>query len=105
MPTVPVRATARPLSQLLSDLLRAWFEPLAEPQPSRPAPARRLVPGTGPGATGHAAFRPVARPLPRASATPRGPLARLGGPDPYASLDVPTYQRRGMRIEGLPAAD
>jgi hypothetical protein len=50
-------------------------------------------------------FRPVARPLPRPPAAARAPLARLGGPDPYARLDIPAYQRRGLRIEGLPAAD
>jgi hypothetical protein len=44
--------------------------------------------------------RPLATPLGR---PPAPPLARLGGPDRYAGFDVPTYQRRAMRIAGLPA--
>ena len=97
MPTVPVRAAARPLSQLLTDVLRAWFEPVAGP----PAPRRVAGSAAHPPriARADAAFRPVARPLGR---QPAAPPARPGGRDPYAGLDTPTYQRRGMRIAGLP---
>lgn len=71
MPHVPVRATYRPLFDLLSDALIALLDPALSHAPDdsrgvRPAPLRH---------------------------------------DRYAPLDVPTYQRRRMRIDELDGPD
>lgn len=77
MSSAPVRATPRPLLDGLADVLHTWLEPSSE----RPAPSTR--------STSNATRRSAAM----REAPPAGRH--------YAALDVPTYQRRGLRIVGL----
>lgn len=77
MSYAPVRATPRSLLDGLADVLHAWLEPSSE----RSAPTPR---STGNGTHRSAVLR---------EAPPAGRH--------YAALDVPTYQRRGLRIVGL----
>jgi hypothetical protein len=73
MSNAPVRATPRPLLHGLVEMLHAWFGPSSE----RHARRARFT-------SSSAALR-IARPATRRE----------------AALDVPTYQRRGIRIPGL----
>jgi hypothetical protein len=73
MSNAPVRATPRPLLHGLADLLHAWLEPSPERQ-----------------------ARTARSPLRSAALRAEPPATRHD-----AALDVPTYQRRGIRISGL----
>jgi hypothetical protein len=73
MSNTPVRATPHPLLHGFADALQAWFGPSSEPSAAR---------AQGNGRSGALRAAPAD--------------ARY-----HARLDMPAYQRRGIRIPGL----